>query len=151
MWLYTDTTEGNCGLIGLVRSIRQEFSIWKILLVLFHPSWEPSQQENYICQRLMPLKWVDADVLVDEHGELHVTRAILAPAPPRVESRNQNPIEFDETQIWRAYPTCLGPQDVEVAVAFANLTPAFLECLEFSGQVTAVGADISKELVGRRY
>ena len=143
VWLYTNTEERNSTLIGLVRSIRHEFSMWKVMMVLFHPSWDQSQQEPFICRRLMSLKWVDAEILVDEKGEMHVPRVVIAPAPPQIEARGDKPVEFDGSCIWRAFPTPLGPEDVEIGVTFLNLSPAFPDCSEFSGKVTAVGSNVS--------
>lgn len=39
-WLYTVMEDTNMTLVGLVRSIRHEFSLWKLSLVLFQPSWK---------------------------------------------------------------------------------------------------------------
>jgi fatty acid synthase, animal type len=151
VWLYTNTEEGNNTLIGLVRSIRHEFSLWKVMMVLFHPSWDQDQQQSFIYRRLMSLKWVDAEVMIDEKGEIRVPRVVTAPAPPRIEAREDKPIEFNESCIWRAFPAPLGPEDVEVTVAFISLSPTFADCSEFSGTVTAVGSNVSSDgLLGER-
>jgi fatty acid synthase, animal type len=152
IWLYTNTGESNTTLIGLVRSIRHEFSLWKVMMVLFHPSWDQSQQESFIYRQLMSLKWVDAEVLVDEKGRIHVPRVVVAPAPPQIEARNDKPVQFDESRIWRAFPAPLGPEDVEITVAFMSLSPAFPKCSEFSGKVTAVGSKVcSDSFLGKTY
>jgi fatty acid synthase, animal type len=145
VWLYTDTKEENTTLVGLVRTIRHEFPQWKLIMVLFHPSWDHFQQQYFIYRRLVSLKWVDAEVLVDEEGELRVARVVTAPSPPRMEAREDKPIEFDESHVWRAFPVPLGPNDVEITVAFTSLSPAFAGCSEFSGQVTAVGSNVSSD------
>jgi fatty acid synthase len=151
-WLYTDTKCNNTTLLGLARSIRHEFSLWKIYMVLFHPSWTPARQKAYIYEALIPLHWVDAEVLVDEEGCMSVPRVVMAPSPPRTELRGSNPIQFDDAHIWRAYPAGLGPDDVEVAVAYIGLSPTFPGCSEFSGYVSAVGQNITNEnQIGERY
>jgi len=94
----------------------------------------------------MCLKWVDAEILVDEGGEMHVPRVVIAPAPPKIEACNGKPVEFNESCIWRAFPAPLGPEDVEIEVAFMNLSPAFPDCSEFSGKVTAVGSNVSGDM-----
>jgi fatty acid synthase, animal type len=152
VWLYTDTEEENSTLIGLVRSIRHEFTCWKVMTVLFHPLWDQSQQKCFIYRRLMSLKWVDAEVLVDEEGGMHVPRIVTAPAPPRTEARENKPVEFDQSRIWRGFPVPLGPEDVEITVAFMSLSPAFAGCSEFSGQVTAVGSNVPNgSFLGKRH
>jgi hypothetical protein len=60
--------------------------------------------------------------------------------------------EFDQSRIWRAFPAPLGPEDVETTVASMSLSPAFADCSEFSGQVTADGSDVSSgSLLGKRH
>lgn len=100
----------------------------------------------------MSSQWLDAEIMVDEKGNMRVPRVVTAPAPPKTELRGSNPVEFNEIQIWRGYPSALGPDDVEVAVSFVSLSPAFPNCTEFSGKVTAVGENIKDEgLFGERY
>ena len=100
----------------------------------------------------MSLKWVDAEVLVDEKGRMHVPRVVVAPAPPQIEARNDKPVEFDASRIWRAFPAPLGPEDVEITVAFTSLSQAFPNCSEFSGKVTAVGSKVcSDSFLGKTY
>ncbi|KZT06920.1 polyketide synthase [Laetiporus sulphureus 93-53] len=150
IWLYTDMEESNLSLIGIARSIRHEFSLWKIMMALFHPSWDAVQQEDFVYGKLVPLKWIDAEVMVDESGNLHVPRVVSAPSPPHVEPREDKALAFDESRIWRVYPEPLGPDDVEVTVAFTSLSPAFPDCSEFSGKVSAVGSGVPVEMIGRR-
>jgi len=47
---------------------------------------------------------------------------------------------------WRAFPAPLGPEDVEIEVAFMNLSPLFLTAPNFSGKVTAVGSNVSGDM-----
>jgi fatty acid synthase len=141
-WLYTDTQVCNATLLGLIRSIRHEFSMWKFYAVLFDPSWDPSRQESYIYEQFIPLDWVDAEVLVDKDGNIYVPRIVKAPSPSRTEMRGSNPIQFNGSDIWRAYPAELGPDDVEVTVVFISLSPVFPGCSEFSGYISSVGENI---------
>nr|ART89046.1 polyene polyketide synthase 1 [Agaricomycetes sp.] len=149
-WLYTDTEDANMTLVGIVRSVRHEFGLWKLNLVLFHPSWSLSQQEAFVYGRLMSLKWVDAEVMVDEKGVIRVARVVTSLAPPTVEPRGNHPVQFDSTHIWRAFPSDMGGEDVEVSVSFLNISPAFPGCAEFSGVVSAVGSPSEEGLVGKR-
>ena len=152
VWLYTDTEESNSTLIGLVRSIRHEFTLWKVMMVLFHPSWDQCRQQLFIYGSLLSLKWIDSEILVDEGGGMRVPRVVTAFAPPLTEAREDKPVEFDQSRIWRAFPAPLGPEDVEIAVAFMSLSPAFADCSEFSGQVTAVGSNVSSgSFLGKRH
>lgn len=151
-WFYTETEDVNTTLIGIVRSIRHEFSLWKLNMVLFHPSWSHSQQEAFVYGRLMSLKWVDAEVMVDEKGEMRVPRVVTSLEPPTVELRGDQPVEFDSTRVWRAFPADISEDDVEVTVSFFNLSPSFPGFAEFSGIVSAAGASVVGEgLVGKRY
>ena len=151
LWLHTDTAHTNAKLIGIVRSIRKEYNMWKIMLVLFDPSWSTSKKEAYILEQLVPLEYVDAEVLVDQTGSMHVSRIVASPDPPKKQSRGTDPIHFDETQIWKALPLPLGPEQVEVAVEFVNVTPAFPGYFEFSGVVSAIGTEVvDKTLAGQR-
>jgi fatty acid synthase len=150
-WLYTDTQICNATSLGLIRSIRHEFSMWKFYAVLFDPSWDPPQQESYIYEQLIPLDWLDAEVLVDKEGNISVPRIVKAPSPSRTEMRGSNPIQFNRSDIWRAYPAELGPDDVEVTVAFMSLSPVFPGCSEFSGYISSVGENIvNDDVIGER-
>ena len=150
LWLYTDTAYNNAKLVGIVRSIRREYNLWKIMLVMFDPSWSTSK-EAYVLEQLVPLEYVDAEILVDQTGSMHVSRIVASPDPPKKQSRGTDPIHFDETQIWKALPLPLGPEQVEVAVEFVNVTPAFPGYFEFSGVVTDIGTDVMDTiLAGQR-
>jgi hypothetical protein len=151
VWLHTDSDANNANLVGLVRSIRHEFTLWKIYLVLFHPSWKSDQQEAYVRHRLTPLRWIDSEVTVDAKGMMLVPRIVKASPPPQTELRGSKPIGFNETQIWRTYPASLGPSDVEVSVIFINLSATSPSWTEFAGNVTAAGSNlIDQEIVGKR-
>ncbi|GJJ10578.1 putative PKSNRPS-like protein biosyntheticcluster [Clathrus columnatus] len=152
IWLHTDTTPSNAALVGLSRSLSQEFIDWKISTVLFHPSWDVSRQREFIYEQLIPLKFVHAELTVDELGALSVPRVIEAPAYPTTEPRGSKAVRFDESKIWRHYPSILHEKDVEVAVSFVSMTPLFTGCSEFSGVVTAVGKLLEENgnLIGKR-
>jgi len=151
IWLHSNTEANNAALIGLARTIRHEFAMWRIHVALFHPSWDPAIQKAYIYARLLPLRWIDVEVMINEAGNISVPRIVAARPPPQTELRGCNPIQFEGAQIWRAYPPVLGPHDVEIAVAFIGLSPAFPGCSEFSGKVTAVGMNVhDRNLVGER-
>lgn len=151
VWLHTDTEPSRCTLLGIARTIRHEFGLWKIMLVQFHPSWDPQRQRIFIRTQLIPLKWVDPEVLVDEDGRMLVPRVVPAPATPQVEDLNGRPVNFDSSRIWRAYPPSLGPQDVEVKVAYIAVSPAFPDCCEFAGEVIGLGSQMSDTiLLGQR-
>lgn len=151
VWLHADTEPSRCTLLGIARTIRHEFGLWKIMLVQFHPSWNPQRQHIFIRTQLMPLKWVDPEVLVDEDGRMLVPRVVPAPATPQVEDLDGRPVNFDSSRSWRAYPPSLGPQDVEVKVAYIAVSPAFLDCCEFAGEVIGLGSQVSDiALLGQR-
>ena len=151
LWLHTDTDYNNAKLLGIVRSIRKEYSLWKIMLVLFDPSWSSSRKKAYIVQYLVPLEQVDSEILVGRNGSVYVPRFVGSPEPPKTHRRGTYPIHFDKTAIWRAFPLPLGPNQVEVAVEFVNVAPAFSGYFEFSGMVTDIGSDVrDKALAGRR-
>ncbi|EPQ50300.1 polyketide synthase [Gloeophyllum trabeum ATCC 11539] len=149
LWLYADTD--NIKLLGIARSIRQEFGLWKIMLVIFDPSWSTEQRERFIQEKLVMLPYLDSEVQVDADGNLKVPRVIKAPSPPQTEPAQSKPLAFDGKTVWRAYPQPVGAHDVEVAVDYVNVRPLFSDVTEFTGVVTAVGSDTSDgALVGKR-
>lgn len=151
IWLHSDTEPVNCGLLGIVRTIRHEFSFWRVMLVQFHPSWDVPSQQTFIRERLIPLKWIEPEVLVDEEGSIYVPRVVPAPAPAQIESCGGKPVYFDDSRIWRAYPPLLGPEDVEVKAVYIAVSPVFPGCSEFSGEISCVGSRVSgNDLLGRR-
>ncbi|KAH9940662.1 polyketide synthase [Amylocystis lapponica] len=156
LWFYTaydgsTPTLSNSRIVGIVRSIRREYGQWKLRSILFDSSWTVPQQEAYIHERLLPLDWIDPEVLVDKTGVMRVPRIVRAPAPSRTVSHGSYPVEFNETSIWRAYPLPLGPDDVEITTAFVTLSTTFPGCSEFSGTVTALGSNVLHEsLLGQR-
>ncbi|KIJ24979.1 hypothetical protein M422DRAFT_216980 [Sphaerobolus stellatus SS14] len=151
LWLHTDTTPNNAALLGLSRSLCHEFASWKISTVLFHPSWDASQQRRFIHDRLIPLKLVSAELTVDESGSISVPRIVEAPAYPTTAPRGSKTVQFDDIQVWHHYPPALLDEDVEVAVSFASISPIFPDCSEFSGVVTAVGEHLVEQtLIGKR-
>ncbi|KAK7047807.1 hypothetical protein VNI00_006135 [Paramarasmius palmivorus] len=150
IWLHTDTQSDNATLTGLARSLRHEFGLWRIYLVLFHPSWSFASQEEFIRNQLIPLKWVDAEVMVDEDGAMRVPRVVAGPAPPTTEIADSKPLHFDDTQFWRAFPRPLESDEVQVAVSFITLSSVIPGHSEFSGKVTNVGSEVETSLIGKR-
>ncbi|KAH7886699.1 hypothetical protein F5I97DRAFT_2059038 [Phlebopus sp. FC_14] len=152
IWLHTDTVPNNAALLGLSRSLCHEFPDWKISTVLFHPSWDSSRQHEFIFEKLIPLKLVNAELKVDELGSISVPRIIEAPAYPNTKPRGSQTVQFDETRVWHHYPPALLSNDVEVNVSFASASPIFPGCSEFSGVVTAAGQNLGEDghLVGKR-
>ncbi|KIJ60886.1 polyketide synthase [Hydnomerulius pinastri MD-312] len=150
-WLYTTTSPGDAAAVGLVRTLRQEYPTWKIHLALFPDSWTVTAQEAYVHSQLILLPWVDSEVMIDQDGKMHVPRLVKASPAARQELRGSHPVSFRGSDVWRAYPAELGPNDVEVSVHYVGLTPAMSGWTEFAGAVTAVGSGVLEEdLVGRR-
>lgn len=152
VWLYADTEPENNRILGIARTIRHEFGLWRIMLAQFHPSWDVLRQQTYVWERLVPLKWVEPEILVDVQGNMHVPRIVPAPATPQMERCDNKPVEFDDTMIWRAYPPPLGPEDVEIKVSYIAVSPAFPGCSEFSGAIISVGSQVTEtSFMGSRY
>ncbi|CCM04557.1 uncharacterized protein FIBRA_06738 [Fibroporia radiculosa] len=150
-WLYTTTSPSDAAAVGLVRTLRQEYPAWKIHLVLFPDSWTVEAQEAYVHAQLLPLPWVDSEVMIDQDGKMHVPRLVKASPASRQELRGSNPVQFRGSDVWRAYPAEIGPTDAEVSVHYIGLSPAMSGWTEFAGVVTAIGSDVlEKDLVGRR-
>ncbi|CCM04590.1 uncharacterized protein FIBRA_06771 [Fibroporia radiculosa] len=150
-WLYTTTSPSDAAAVGLVRTLRQEYPAWKIHLVLFPESWTVAMQETYVHAQLLPLPWVDSEVMVDQDGKMHVPRLVKASPASRQELRRSNPVQFRGSDIWRAYPAELGPNDAEVSVHYIGLSPAMSGWTEFAGVVTAVGSSVLEaDIIGRR-
>ncbi|KAI3605818.1 polyketide synthase [Moniliophthora roreri] len=150
VWLYTDTKATNATLIGLTRSLRHEFDLWKIYLILFHPSWTPVKQEEFVRKELIPLRWVDAEVMVEEDGAMRVPRVVAGPLPPSTETVGSKPLHFDGTRFWRTFPKTLDADEVQVAVSFIALSSVIPGHSEFSGKVVHVGANVDESLTGKR-
>ncbi|ESK88629.1 polyketide synthase [Moniliophthora roreri MCA 2997] len=150
IWLYTDTQSDNATLIGLTRTLRHEFGFWKVYLILFHPSWSFANQEEFIRNQLIPLKWLDAEIMVDEDGTMRVPRIVTGAAPSTTEMADSKPLQFDDSQFWRALPAPLNADDVQVAVSFITLSSVIPGHSEFSGKVTSVGSEVETSLIGKR-
>ncbi|KDQ50123.1 hypothetical protein JAAARDRAFT_711195 [Jaapia argillacea MUCL 33604] len=156
VWLHTTTDEENATLIGLARSLRHEFSLFKIFLVLFPPSWSSLRQNDFIQARLRPLPWIDAEVKVEQDGSIRVARIVAAPSPSETESAESSVLYFDiddqKMNVWRGFPPHLGADDVEVAVSVISASPTFPNCSEFSGTIVASGpaVDSSEYPLGKR-
>ncbi|KAL0572907.1 hypothetical protein V5O48_009054 [Marasmius crinis-equi] len=150
IWLHSDTETTNAGLLGLARSLRHEFELWKIRVILFHPSWSTPAQENFIRDQLIPLRWVDAEVLVDEEGAMRVPRVVAGPSAPETELADAKPLHFNDTDFWRAFPNPLDAEDIHVSVAFITLSGVIPGHSEFSGKVVEVGRDVDRSLIGKR-
>ncbi|KAJ3555439.1 hypothetical protein NM688_g2577 [Phlebia brevispora] len=150
IWLYSTAEPSSSALLGIARTIRHEFGLWRVMMVCFHPSWDLPRQQAFIWDDLMPLPWIEPEILVDQEGNMRVPRVIPAPPAPQLESRIDKPVNFGNLQIWRAYPPDLGAQDVEIKVSYMVASPAFPDCSEFSGKVTSVGPEVTDAtLVGQ--
>ncbi|KAJ6535978.1 hypothetical protein DFH09DRAFT_1043015 [Mycena vulgaris] len=151
LWLHTDTRTENSRLVGIVRSLRREYAVWTVKLVIFELPWTSAQQEPYIREHLLPLSWIDSEILVNADGYIRVPRVVAAPAPSLSQTRRSHSVELGESQIWRSYPSPLNSDDIEVHTAFLSLSPIFPGFCEFSGTVTALGVDVSDtSLLGQR-
>ncbi|KAG7085922.1 Type I Iterative PKS [Marasmius oreades] len=150
VWLYTNTETINATLLGLGRSLRHEFGLWKIYIILFPTSWNSSTQEDYIRNQLIPLQWVDAEVMVDQEGNMRVPRVVAGPGGPETEFASAKPLHFNDTDFWRAFPRPLDAEDVQVSVSFIALSSVIPGHSEFSGKVEAIGANVKKSLIGMR-
>ncbi|KDQ58084.1 hypothetical protein JAAARDRAFT_57854 [Jaapia argillacea MUCL 33604] len=156
IWLHTTTEVENATLVGLARSLRHEFSLFKIFLILFPPSWSSLRQNDFIQSRLRPLPWIDAEVKVEEDGSVQVARIVAAPSPSVTENAEANVLYFDlddqRINVWRGFPPHLGADDVEVAVSVISASPTFPNCSEFSGVIvgTGPGVDNSEYVLGAR-
>ncbi|KAF8157648.1 hypothetical protein K438DRAFT_1777141 [Mycena galopus ATCC 62051] len=140
LWLHTDTRTKNSRLTGIVRSLRREFSVWTVKLVLFEFPWAGAQQAKYIAEHLFSFPWIDAEILVDIEGCIRVPRVVAAAPPPIVQTRDSHSIELDDSRVWRSYPSPLNPCEIEVQTAFLGVSPIFPGFCEFSGTVTALGS-----------
>ncbi|KAF9237180.1 polyketide synthase [Melanogaster broomeanus] len=150
LWLHTDMEASNAAVLGLARTLRQEYPAWTIYIAMFPCSWTVGEQEAYVRLQLLPLPWVDSEVMIDEKGTIRVPRIVKA-ASSRMESRGSNPVQFRGTDIWRAYPAEIGPNDVEVSVEYISLCVVVPTWTEFVGRVTAVGTGVAdRYIVGRR-
>ncbi|CCM06115.1 uncharacterized protein FIBRA_08364 [Fibroporia radiculosa] len=150
-WLYTTTSPSDAAAVGLVRTLRQEYPTWKIYLALFPDSWTVAAQEAYVHAQLLPLPWIDSEVMIDQDGKMHVPRLVKASPASRKELRGSNPVQFRGPDVWRAYPAELGLNDAEVSVHYIGLSPAMSGWTEFAGVVTAVGSGVLEEnIIGRR-
>ena len=151
VWLHADADPSACALLGIARTIRHEFGLWRIMFVQFDPSWNSQRQQSFVRTKLVPLKWIDPEILVDAQGEMFVPRVVPAPLTPQVESLSGHPAGFNKHEIWRAYPPSLGPQDVEIKVAYIAATPAFPDCCQFSGEVIGTGSQVQNStMLGRK-
>ncbi|KAF9261006.1 polyketide synthase [Marasmius fiardii PR-910] len=150
IWLHSDTETTNQVLLGLARSLRHEFGLWKIYIVVFHPSWSFTAQEDYIRNQLIPLRWVDAEVMVDEEGLMRVPRVVAGPAGPETELASAKPLHFNDTDFWRAFPHPLDAEEVQISVSFIALSSVIPGHSEFSGKVTDVGRNVDQSLIGKR-
>ncbi|KAF9235665.1 polyketide synthase [Melanogaster broomeanus] len=150
LWLHTDIEASNATVLGLARTLRQEYPAWTIYLALFPSSWNVAEQEAYVRLHLLALPWVDSEVMIDENGTIRVPRIVKA-ASSRMELRGSNPVQFRGTDVWRAYPAEIGPDDVEVSVQYIGLSMVVPTWTEFVGRVTAVGTGVAdRSIVGRR-
>ncbi|KAF9237183.1 polyketide synthase [Melanogaster broomeanus] len=150
LWLHTDMAASNAAVLGLTRTLRQEYPAWTIYVAMFPCSWNTAEQEAYVRLQLLPLPWVDSEVMIDEKGTIRVPRIVKAPSS-RMELRGSNPVEFLGTDVWRAYSAEIGPNDVEVSVQYIGLSVVVPTWTEFVGQVTAVGTGVAdRYIVGRR-
>ncbi|KAF9237181.1 polyketide synthase [Melanogaster broomeanus] len=121
LWLHTDMEASNAALLGLARTLRQEYPAWAIYVAIFPCSWNVAEQEAYVRLQLLALPWVDSEVMIDEKGTIRVPRIVKA-ASSRMELRGSNPVQFRGTDVWRAYPAEIGPDDVEVSVEYIGLS-----------------------------
>ncbi|KAF9242059.1 polyketide synthase [Melanogaster broomeanus] len=150
LWLHTDMEASNAAALGLVRTLRQEYPAWKIYLAIFSNSWNAAEQDAYIRLQLLSLPWVDSEVMIDEQGKMRVPRLVRT-ASCRTELRGSNPVQFRDTDVCRAYPEEIGPNDVEVSVQYISLSTTVPTWTEFVGQVTAASADVADQsIIGRR-
>ncbi|KAF9230144.1 hypothetical protein BU15DRAFT_57547 [Melanogaster broomeanus] len=137
-------------MLGLARALRHEYPAWTIYLAIFPCSWNVAEQEAHVRLQLLPLPWVDSEVTIDENGTIRVPRIVKA-ASSRIELRGSSPVQFRGTEVWRAYPAEIGPNDVEVSVQYVGLSTVGPTWTEFVGRVTAVGAGVAdRYIVGRR-
>ncbi|KAK1215285.1 hypothetical protein PQX77_022103 [Marasmius sp. AFHP31] len=150
IWLHSTTETVNAGLSGLGRSLRHEFELWKIYIVLFHPSWSSLAQHDHIQTHLVPLRWVDSEVIVDAEGTMRVPRVVSVPSALETELAGEQTLHFNDTEFWRAFPDPLNPEDVRVSVSFITLSGVIPDHSEFSGHVVEVGKDVERSLVGKR-
>ncbi|KAF9239507.1 hypothetical protein BU15DRAFT_74658 [Melanogaster broomeanus] len=150
LWLHTNMEVSNATVLGLARALRLEYPAWTIYLAIFPCSWNSAEQEVYVRLHLLPLPWVDSEVMIDENGTIRVPRIVKA-ASSRIELLGDNPVQFRGTDVWRAYPAEIGPNDVEVSVQYIGLSMVVPTWTEFVGQVTAVGTGVAdRSIVGRR-
>ncbi|KAI3601476.1 polyketide synthase [Moniliophthora roreri] len=150
IWLHTDTQSDNAPLIGLTRSLRHEFGLWGVYLVLFHPTWSLASQEEFIRNQIIPLKWIDAEIMVDEDGAMRVPRVVAGASPPTTEIADSKPLHFDDANFWRAFPPPLKAGEVQVTVSFITLSSVIPSHSEFSGKVTSVGSEVDTSFIGKR-
>ncbi|KAL4254858.1 hypothetical protein ABKN59_004677 [Abortiporus biennis] len=155
IWLHTPDTIENTTLIGIVRTLRLEFSLFKIYLVLFPSTWSPLRQYHYINNHLGSMKF-DSEIRIDEDGTIHVPRIVDVSPPKRTEAAGTKAVEFELRsgllQAWRNFPRSIGETDVEVQISFMNVSPAFPSFAEFSGRILNIGkaVDASKFTVNQR-
>ncbi|KAF9237185.1 polyketide synthase [Melanogaster broomeanus] len=150
LWLHTDMEPSNTAVLGLARTLRQEYPAWIIYIAMFPCSWAVAEQAAYVRLQLLPLPWVDSEVMIDDKGTIRVPRIVKAASSP-MEPRGSNPVQFRGMDVWRAYPAEIGPNDVEVCVEYIGLSVVVPTWTEFVGRVTAVGTGVAdRYIVGRR-
>ncbi|EPQ51987.1 polyketide synthase [Gloeophyllum trabeum ATCC 11539] len=156
IWLHATTNEDDATIIGLTRSVRHEFGMFKIRLALFDSSWSAARRNQFIHAHLIPLPWIDAEVLVDKTGSISVPRIVAESAPSTTVCIGENPVCFGvesrKVTLWRAFPPPLGPNDVEVQVSGICISSIFENTAEFSGRLSALGSEVngSKYYIGQR-
>ncbi|EEB99926.1 hypothetical protein MPER_00264, partial [Moniliophthora perniciosa FA553] len=121
-----------------------------VYFILFDPSWSLSNQEGFIRNQLIPLTWVDAEIMVDADGAMRVPRIVAGASPSTTEIAESKPLQFDGSQFWRAFPAPLNADEVQVAVSFITLSSVIPGHSEFSGKVTSVGSEVETSLIGKR-
>ncbi|EEB98250.1 hypothetical protein MPER_02278, partial [Moniliophthora perniciosa FA553] len=104
-------------------------------------------QAEFIRNQLIPLKWIDAEVMVDEDGAMRVPRVVAGDSPPTTEIADSKALHFDDTNFWRAFPPPLKADEVQVTVSFITLSSVIPSHSEFSGKVTSVGSKVDTSFI----
>ncbi|KAI0917773.1 Type I Iterative Polyketide synthase (PKS) [Taiwanofungus camphoratus] len=157
IWLHTSEEAENTTLTGIVRTLRQEFALFKIHLVLFDLTWSSSRQVHFIQTNLIPLPWIDADISVNKAGIYQVPRVVVAPPPVMTEQAKSKALNFEfqghDVEIWRGFPPPIRDNEVEVDVAIVSTSPAFTGFSEFSGVISMMGQEVDARRlsIGQKY
>ncbi|KAF9239502.1 polyketide synthase [Melanogaster broomeanus] len=137
LWLHTSMEASNATMLGLARALRLEYPAWTIYIAIFPCSWNVAEQEAYVRLQLLPLPWVDSEVMIDENGTntraAHLTR--FSSGYRRLAS----------------LPGGNWPQRCRSICQYISLSMVVPTWTEFVGRVTAVGTGVAdRYIVGRR-